>query len=121
MARMSMLAGLRGRPLDDEDDLEQAEGEELEAEEEAPKLPDPAVELAAAREAVGEAWFAGGASLAEAIRRKVTALEAALVTSTRHEPQRRMAVDHLRSRLARARRPGERRALEVMLDLLGGS
>ncbi len=39
------------------------------------ELRDAADELGAARAAVGDAWFAGGATLAEAITRKTTALE----------------------------------------------
>jgi hypothetical protein len=40
-------------------------------------------ELAEARAAVGEGWFAGGASLAEAVRRKNAALEALTESMTR--------------------------------------
>lgn len=125
MGRMGMLAGLRGKPLDDEDDLEQgeepeAEHDEDEADDEAPDS-GPAAELAAAREALGEAWLAGGCTLAEAIRRKVTALETAAAPPTKHAHERCLALEHLEARLARAKRPREREAIRVMLELLGGA
>lgn len=55
-----------------------------------------AVELAEARAAVGEAWFVGNVTLAEAVRRKCASLEAL------GRGARKASADAMRARLRRA-------------------